>query len=396
MRFLNPAKLFRRIFIGIKCLIFLFDYLLIGFFQKRVLLLNYTGFEPHWGCQATSAALLNMIKRKQIGRVFLYPILYKKLRFRIEPDIKKVDLFAKEYLKRNMLMRMTMFLADYVIINGEGTIYEYTDWDKGTKPLELLLEAYIAKKIYEKTVLLINHSIDFLDGNPGSAFRDYVKGIYRQLDSIIVREPLSYRRLKELPVPRLIQAADAIFSFYPLKMKNDRKRLKGIGIKHGFIALFLRAGISQLPEEKIIQIAKYIKQEFNKETVFFPCSDDELQLAKDLQSKYGLKIMRFKGSSEKLVNILSRADCVLSGRFHCCVFSALARTPFIPFSSVTDKVEALLQQLAYPIEALDFYKSSQREVIDRLRYALDNQHELRETFDIQLPKLRYLALKNIP
>lgn|GEM_PF-2601700 len=388
-------KLLFRFFTGIRFITYFLDYLIIGFFKKRVLLLNYTGLEKHIGCRATSECLIKMIRNKKIGRILPFPIRYSKPKKEILDNINNIQQCFKEYLKKNVITLLMISMADYVVINGEGTIYEYKNWSEGTRPLELLLQAYISKKIYQKRVFLVNCSIDYIKHDPNNEFLNYVKSICSELDYVGARDPLTFRLLKENSVPRLVQSADAIFSSSRNKDCYNKKVLHEIGVDEGYIGIFLTAKTENLPSKKVLKLLYLLKENFKKEVVFFPYSNYELCIAEDIR-KEGFKTINLLCSSGKFIEILSFASCILSGRFHYCIFSTIAGTPFIPFRSSTNKNEALTKQLEYPIGVLNYSESSKTEILNTVRYVLHNRETLKKILLKQLPKQKKLAEKNIP
>jgi polysaccharide pyruvyl transferase WcaK-like protein len=375
--------------------IFLTGYLNPFSSKRRVLLLNYTGFERHLGCQAASNAILMLIKNK-IGRVFPMPVIFSPAAIKLLPELDNVDSLGAAYIEKKKILKFFFSTCDYVVINGEGSIYEYKDWSKGARPLELLLEGYIAKKFYKKIVFIVNHSFYSLPKAGAGTFTSYARRIYQEMDYVAAREPRSYGYLRELSVQRLAQSADAAFLARTSDKSKAHKILEDMGISPGFVALFLRMGISCVRIENILAIIRMINDEFKKTIVLFPCSDQEAYFCSRIAENKGLKITLIRHSPAEFISALSLADCVLSGRFHFCIFSALATTPFIAFKSNTPRIEGLLEQLEYPISPADFSDSSKDEILDKVRYAFENKTKLSALLASKLPYLRELAMRNMP
>lgn len=392
--FLRIYTYLKRIFTVLLYCKYLVAYIILGLFKKRVLLFNYTALARHLGCQATSAALIRLIKQKGRAVIFPLPLIYGKYNFYTLHPLSQIDSFAVRYLKKNIFFRFLVYISDSVIINGEGNIYEYADWKRGIVPVELLLQAYIAKKKYGKKVLLTNHSFDFIR-NSNSGFKEYAQFIYSQLDSIVVRDRRSYDRLVNLSVSPVTLSADAAFlTTYANKPWQDGWLMKKIGLKKEFAVIFLKTNVTEIPRVTVSRMIELIGSTFHQEVVFMPTTDSEAVFLRDFQNE--AKVVNFNYSLRHLINFLAQATFTISGRFHYCIFSTLAGTPFIPFKSNTDKIDALLDELDYPLKTLNFSSYNERQLTDNLSYLLNNRQSLRNLLDNRLKHMRQLAFHNIP
>jgi len=87
---------------------------------------------------------------------------------------------------------------------------------------------------------------------------------------------------------------------------------------------------------------------------------------------------------------------VLSGRFHACVFAALAGTPLVSFRSNTYKMEGLLEMLGYPIPVLDYEHLDNGEVLSVVNDVWERSEELSGLFAERVPEEREAAQKGYP
>jgi len=392
--FLKFYTYLKRFFTAALYFNYLAAYLIIGLFRKRVLLLNYTALARHLGCRMTSASLIRLIQQKGGSVVFPFPLIYGKYKLNALPAASGIDLFAENYLKKNILFGFLVAICDVVVLNGEGNIYEYADWKNGIVPVELLLQAYIAKKKYNKKVLITNHSFDFIR-NSGGSFREYIQLIYPQLDALIVRDRRSYDRLMELGISQVSLSADAAFlTSYSTDVRRRDHLMKKIGVRKEYAVIFLKTNVAEIPEVNLSGMIKLIKNTLNQEVILMPTTDSESIFLRNFRRE--AKVVDFNYSIRDLLDFLARASFVVSGRFHYCIFSVLARAPFLPFKSNTDKIEGLVDELGYPLRTMDFLRYNEPEMLANFNYLLKNRQSLRELLGGRIPYMQELASKNIP
>jgi Flp pilus assembly protein TadD len=164
--------------------------------KSKILLLNDTSFWYHWGCTCTSLALRQSLQHKGAS-VKGIPINSINQITSLPHDISQLtnESFFLQFRNERPDLAEALQNADKVVINGEGSLH-------GSSPLAaaLLYLAWLAKNRFGKQVHLINHSC-YPDNSPvttGSQRELFYHKIYEKLDTIAVRESVSYRLLENL------------------------------------------------------------------------------------------------------------------------------------------------------------------------------------------------------
>ena len=105
--------------------------------------------------------------------------------------------------------------ADIIYINGEGNIVNGTDqygkYRMGAR--YILFMAWVSKIKYNKTTLMVNHTVD---PNNSNAF-EMISHIYPHLDEVYVREPLSLPILEKYKINNGKFVPDALWAYKPSK-----------------------------------------------------------------------------------------------------------------------------------------------------------------------------------
>lgn len=358
----------------------------------RILLINYTGKEGNHGCIATSRSLVNLIKKKYPKCVIHFqPISYIPPKKVIPFYIKEIDDFLPEFISAEKKRFRFFNWAHIIIFNGEGSVHEYYNMKADQSCLSRLLQIYAAKKIYNKKVFAVNQTIDYKNGN----FGRFIKKCYEGLDYISVREVNSFDKAHSLGLEHVKQAADAAFL---LSRGNDQKGLKFLhrkGVRPGLVCIFLSETISRCDTSKTIDLIKKIREILNKDILICATTKVDISHVKEIRKSINIPTIGLEVSPEDLISILTYADVVLSGRFHCCIFSFLASVPLLPFRSNTYKVEGLVKLMNYPVKVHDYSEDSNNSIIYEIQKILCSAGDLKRRIKEEMPRVRKLSQLNI-
>ena len=202
---------------------------------KKIILINDSTNWYHFGCTATSLALKSELSKKDLI-ITSIPIT-ETYKLNGAPDIAELfnnkDIY-QDFYKKNKRIITEISQHEILIINGEGTLHGLNK-----APLNLLYIAYITKKFLNKRVEIINHSVypqDNLMLN-NAAITNIYKLVYRSIDYIAIREPVSFRLMQKLNI-KAIQSFDCLPLYikhqYARHNKKENKKLliagEGIGI----------------------------------------------------------------------------------------------------------------------------------------------------------------------
>lgn len=349
---------------------------------KKIVLLNYTGKEANWGCVGTSNALMRIIRAVHpLCRLIPVPLQYLTSR---NPALSYADIIEIEKTLQQRIAQESCFQhlhnADMVILNGEGSIHEWPLEAKRFEPYMRLQEIFAAKRIFRcRNVVSVNQSFDYWSPD----FATWLKTCLPECDSIAVREPRSLKRLCQLDIPAEL-IPDAAFLTRSASDQTATSFLQKHGIPSGFIAFFLGEDFGKATADAVQELINSLENHYKVPLVLFSSTRIDTALTENIRHQ---KVFGIEVSPEILIAILKKASFTLSGRYHCCIYSSLAKTPFVPFRSNTDKIEGLTELLEYPVPVMQFSTTPLAELLSAITALTDNLDEHRTTLNRTVPLL---------
>lgn len=313
---------------------------------KNALLLNDTSDWYHWGCNATSGAIIQNLQDKGY-QVISAPFLEVGNTSMRPPTLADFD--NRQFLSDYMFTQPSLFEkirnCDHLVINGEGTIHS-------TSPnaVRLLYLAYIAKTFFQKTVHIINHacfpqsSMTIDDPNIVA----YYRKAYLMVDDVVVRDPISHGLLNQLEIPNRLG-----FDSLPLAARHwldthagERPRRKTV-ILAGSSKFSPQSGPALKRMVDLIQEAGYDIAMLSGSALHE--SNDDLEFLQTLKTATGEDTPMIKAESlDAWFDHLYHAPLLISGRFHYTIAAAALGTSFLAFEGNTPKLHALSAFLDAP------------------------------------------------
>ncbi len=331
--------------------------------KMNILLINDTTNWYHFGCTATSTALINKIKH--LGHnVTSVPIL-KTYEIISAPKTIigfKDDIICKEFIDDNKEIINLIKNNDALVINGEGTLHGLN-----TAPVNLLYLAYITKTIFHKHVEILNHSVypQHDDSIGNSDEYEIYKLVYNTIDFAAIREDISFNLMKKLGVTKIVQSFDCL----PLYVKdyyNYHRCRNNIKIKTLLIAgsaTWLNLNIPSNKKGNIDDFTNglegfnnYLKIMHNKGfriqflygASSYPAKDDR-EFIEHMQQKFQVTWEIYEATTiNDWLNVIDEASLLVSGRFHHTIAAITLGTKFIALNSNTPKMNGLMSMLKYP------------------------------------------------
>jgi len=190
---------------------------------------------------------------------------------------------------------------DYVVINGEGTIHH------DSIGARTVLAICASAKRLEKRVALVNCSIFELD--------DFLLGGLREnVDDLVVREPVSFRYLKE----NGIQATLLFLANNAGTSRSEHEERERANAKPYVVYTpGVLAGSGVVEAEMVANdVSQLIKKGYDVSYYVVEREDEKFA---EVASRHGAKIVH--------------------------IFAALAKTPFVPLETNTQKMRGLLELL---------------------------------------------------
>ena len=349
----------------------------------RVLITNHTGHQPHHGCRATCHALERLIAERLKPREMVTERHSQKY------NTATMYFGAPGLARRAAHMQYSASYAAYraadlIVVNGEGSIYS-KDWTRnGASSNQRRVDAYLAKKFLGKRVYIVNHTV----ASCHQRFDNFIKTAYPLLDYIAVREPLSLEYLAALGVENARQAADAIFSLEPPPPAPESPLAGKILVSDSSSWSGWSGPRKQRAQDSIAYLRR---QKLDVAYLSIYTDGRDAYFAREL----GLEYHSFENFTDFMAH-MQTAAFILSGRFHIAVFAALCATPFLGFEANTHKIRGLSRLLNHPCPPLDFFRDDFDSIVGAIARALAAKDELREKLIGMRPRLRELALRNVP
>lgn len=360
--------------------------------REKIVLLNYTGNEDNWGCQATSKQLLKLLRRFndfiEVYRVEIFSSEKKSLTFFDDLFIRfKLKLINNKIFETNVLLiKILKFIlfnislnrmkyknlntCKKVILNGEGSIH-----GNSKNSISLFFDVWLSKKIFNKEVIVVNHTLQF----DNSQSKRLIKKAYNNIDKFIIREPYSLENIKEIGINNVNIAGDA--AFLEESCSNDMLNaiLKSNNLeKNNYICISGSATLEKMSLNKHIDLLNEISRNFKVPIVLFASTNIDRRRMKELKKNIPELILfdNYRYEYKEIIGVIKNCLIHLTGRFHPMIFSIITSTPFVAYHSNTIKMNGVLNMIDYPLEAIDLYNMDSNKIIKKLQYVLNNQRSI--------------------
>lgn len=246
--------------------------------------------------------------------------------------------------------------ADIIIINSEGAIVkgtEVTGKYKVDARYNLFL-AYYSKKIYNKKVYIINHTVD--PHNRDAI--EIINYIYPMLDGVYLRETMSYNNINaETMAVKFVP--DALFA-YISNYKTDYSKY-GIDISKPYICIgdssgfsALGVGVSYDYEVFFDRFITELKKNICEQIIFIDGFRGENNKINKVITNNNMPFVGLQNATyHDLANILRLSMIFISGRWHASILALLGGTPILCWGADSHKTEALYKIIDYPYYFFD-------------------------------------------
>ncbi len=283
------------------------------------------------------------------------------------------------FIKHNSSLINLIKQHDAIIFNGEGTLHGLNQ-----APVSLLYVAYIAKKIFNKHVEILNHSAypqhNTLIGNTQEAA--IYKLVYDNIDFASIREPVSFNTMKKLNI-KAVESFDCM----PLYIrdnyiKSNIKHSKELLIAGSATWLQLNIPSNQKGNiedftQGLLGFNKYLRKmsskgfkiKFLSGAKGYPSKDDK-EFIEYMQKQFQINWEVYEAASlNDWLRTIEESTMLVSGRFHHTIAAASLRTPFLMLNSNTPKMKGLAKVLSYG----KIIKYDDHEIYDKLMKQTDKE-----------------------
>lgn len=391
----------------------------------KILTLNDGSLCQNWGLQACTEGLIYIIKQENSDADLIqFDHAYMHRRYSFEPRFyggKKIFAYNSRIAKKyfpvfHVLPRVAdefnyiadlwlqgkggrgadEFLektgrADAVVFNAEGSTYR----DDNICALKGLFMLWLAKTKLDKRALFLNGSVTLT--RVDATLPAMVKKVFDAIDMAAVREPDSYQNILEYYPELEGKICMVPDSTYALDL--ERQTLEDCKFPdRNFFALSL----SMLPVDfrrtkntsSLVHMIKELKK----------IVPNAVLLGKDKEDQILNEVARLTGSFfvgpsygyQSILNILKRADFIVSGRYHNAIFATKVGCPVIPLHTSSQKIYGLASLfkglMPKPIDPTDLW-NEEKCVLNHAGAILEQGDSLRVAYTERAAKLREEALR---
>ena len=375
----------------------------------KVVLINDSSCNPNWGDRAAAIALKKMILNcggkiigtiseddlrysnfknayeaneqtirqggvKEIIKLFIPPLVLKfneiirnylnpSIGEDIIPDIwedferRSKQIFRNNHLYSNMLREFEQ--SDVIVIHGNGCMT-----GNGRIPRAELFLTYIAKKHFQKHVIIVNHTADF--DHPD--LNKMAQQIYPLYDDVVFRDTISLERCKAFCKGRVVP--DSAFMFKPILLEdwvNVSQRLTYFdvwpdtaqfnpGMPYiciGGSSIYGSIKNRENLTDGFHNLIKHLASIYSGQIVLTSSDITDQNIFRPLARYEGLPLVGLTVPVQQAVDIIGNAEIYIGGRWHPSIFALRGGTPIIPLSSKTFKMQGLVQMAGLSVPTFD-------------------------------------------
>ncbi|MCX6866770.1 MAG: polysaccharide pyruvyl transferase family protein [Verrucomicrobia bacterium] len=349
-----------------------------------------TAHSINWGGQATSSGLQLLVEKNYPQAEFV-PLDVPKLPYKHLPCLhyywnRKLALaildddFIKieAYLQRLHVAPALSNGFDTVCFNGEGAIHARSGH------LIRLMGMLYCFKHKGSFVSALNQTVDL--GHDALA-RKVVAKVYRMVDYVAAREPVSLRELASLGINAQLQP-DAAYALPRLTQEQIDRHTENLGLPERFIGVTGSSALGKTSTSMMDFLLVLIREHYGLPIVFLANAKTDIYLAEALRKKHGFMVIKPPVKYEQAMAVVARAERIIGGRQHPNIFAAMYHVPFIPFCGNTHKMQGVVELLGYPLEVLS-YRKDKEAITAAFRKADSIYEDLRK---IEPPHLKHIYL----
>ncbi len=335
--------------------------------MKKILILNDGRKTTNWGLQASSQALIDVLKSKgQQIETLDHQLLHQE--YTISPKIFGKNLFASESRLQKKLspkfirIPFTADQYDYyqeqwltnnggtyskeimnsikendiILFNAEGSTYR-----KNFGSLAGLFILYLASSAFGKKSYFINGSVSVTSVD--NVLEAIINKVYRSNVKFSVREPYSYRNLLKIGIKSNI-IPDSVFYYAKEGRELKHKKNEYFSVSKSMLPMLIDKK-NEVNDHFINLIIK-----ISEKTSLYP-----ILLSRDPEDEVLTTIKKYIKESkicsgeninfEEVQKIISQSNFLISGRYHHLIFGANTSTSLCFMGSSSHKIHGLSELL---------------------------------------------------
>jgi polysaccharide pyruvyl transferase WcaK-like protein len=251
--------------------------------------------------------------------------------------------------------------SEVIVIHGDGAMVG----NPRIARAELFL-AYLGKKYFKRSVILVNHTADF--DHP--ILSEIAEHVYPMLDDVTFRDTISVERCLSICKGRY--APDSAFWFKPAKREEWAalaQRLTYMDVwpdmawfdpNKPYICVGGTSSFSynETPTRIINDwkvLISHLQSVYQGQIVLTVSDIVDQVVFRPIATELGLPLIGLTTPVQQAVDILGNADAYIGGRWHPSIFSLRGGTPVVPIVSKTFKMRALMEMAGLETCLYDAY-----------------------------------------
>lgn len=314
----------------------------------------------NWGGQATSSGIKLLAEKNYPDAEFI-PLNVPGLPYKHTPFLRTVyDQKLAQAILNNDLKQVEKYLGklniphdifdgfDTVCFNGEGAIHS-----RSGHLIRLMGMLYYFKH-KGAFVSALNQTVDL---GQNALARQVVSSVYKKLDYVAAREPVSFRELISLDIPAQL-VPDAAYALPRLRPEQIHRHTSTLGLPERFIGVTGSSALRKTSTSMMSFLLTLIRKHYQLPIVFLANAKTDIALAETLKASHDLFIIKPPVKYEQAMAVIAKAHLIIGGRQHPNIFAAMHQVPFIPFQGNTHKMQGVVELLGYPLAVLPWEKDS--------------------------------------
>ncbi len=339
-----------------------------------ILLLGYYGFKNS-GDDALLLSIIQQLKKTDSG------ISLCVLSFNAEETKKQFGIDAVD--RNNILSVIKAIKSSKMLIVGGGTLIQDST---STKSLIYYLAVIRLAQMFKKKVMLYANGI----GPVKEENIKITKRILNKVDLITLREELSLEELKKIGVdkPQIIVTADSVFGIDYDKKTCEKNKYQLVSVRnHKRLSKSFCADIARLCDE--------MYEKHNISTVFIPFQKkNDTEITEQIMAlmKSESEVFDTECDFSELMALIENATLCIGMRLHSLIYSVISKVPCVGLV-YDQKVKAFMDYIEQN-NYLDASTLEYKDLLDKVKYALENSEEIKNNLDKKSLELRELSQKN--
>lgn len=280
--------------------------------------------------------------------------------------------------------------SEIIAIHGDGAMVG----NPRIARAELFL-AYLGKKYFKRSVILVNHTADF--DHP--VLREIAEHVYPMLDDVTFRDEISAERCQSICQGRYVP--DSAFWFQPARREEwatlaQRPTYMDVWpdtawfdptqpyICVGGTSAFSYDGMPTGIIDDWAALIRHLRSVYQGQVILTVSDIVDQAIFRPIAAELQLPLISVNTPVQQAVDVLGNADAYIGGRWHPSIFSLRGGSPIVPITSKTFKMHALMEmagletRLYNPYDVATAKEAISSQLIDLLKQGEALRGKLRQ------------------